>query len=67
MGIWRREMSWEERPWREASVLKESEEGFVVVFGELVREKTINGSIRQMSVFLSKIVILIEDHSGKKF
>ena len=38
--------------------LKESEEDLVAV-----REKAISGSIRQLSVFLSNIVILV-DHSG---
>ena len=47
-----------------ASILKESEEGLVIVFGRVIREKTVSGSIRQLSVCLSKIFILVEDHSG---
>ena len=47
-----------------ASVLKESEEGLVVDFGRVVREKAVSSSIRQLTVHLSKIVILVEGHSG---
>ena len=46
------------------SVLKESEEDLVVDFDRVVREKAVSGIIRQLSVCLSKIVILVEDHSG---
>ena len=46
------------------SVLKESKEGLVVGFGQVIRKKGVSGSIRQLSVCLSKILILIEDHSG---
>ena len=44
--------------------LKESEESLVVSFGRVVREKQVSGSIRQLSVSLTKIVNLVEDHSG---
>ena len=44
--------------------MKESEEGLVVGIGRIVREKAVSGSIRQLSVHLSKIVILVEDQSG---
>ena len=47
-----------------ASALKESEEGLVVDFGRVVREKAVSSSIRQLSVCLSKIVILVENYSG---
>ena len=43
--------------------LKESEKGLVVGFSRVIREKTVSGSIRQLSVCLSKIIILVEDHS----
>ena len=46
------------------SVLKESEKGLVVGSSRVIREKAVIGSIRQLSVCLSKIVILVEDHSG---
>ena len=36
----------------------------VVVFSSVVREKPVSLSIRQLSVSLTKIVILVEDHSG---
>ena len=36
----------------------------VVIFGRVIREKTVSSSIRQLSVRLSKIVILVENHSG---
>ena len=41
-----------------------SEEGLLVVFGRVFREKTVSDSVRQPSVGLSKIIILVEDHSG---
>ena len=63
LGIWRREISWEERLWRGTSVLKE-DKGLVVGDCRFMREKMVGGSIRQLSVDLSKIVILVEDHSG---
>ena len=44
--------------------LKESEESLVVGLGRVVREKAVCGIIRQWSVSLSKIIILVEDHSG---
>ena len=44
--------------------LKEREEFLVVGFVKVVGEKAVSGSIKQLSVRLSKIVILIEDHSG---
>ena len=44
--------------------LKERQEFLVVGFGRVVREKVVSGSIRQLSVRLSKTVMLIEDHSG---
>ena len=44
--------------------LKESEENLVVGLGRVIREKGLSGSIRQLSVSLSKIIILVEDHSG---
>ena len=47
-----------------ASALKESEEGLVVDFGRVVGEKAVSGSIRQLSVCLIKVVILIDDHNG---
>ena len=47
--------------------LKESEEGLVVSFGRVIREKADSGSNRQLSVHLSKIVILVENHSGTTF
>ena len=44
--------------------LKESEESLVIGFDRVVREKPGSGSIRQLSVSLTKIVSLVEDHSG---
>ena len=44
--------------------LKEREEFLIVGFSRNVREKAVSGSIRQLSICLSKIVILVEDHSG---
>ena len=44
--------------------LKECEESLVVGFGRVMREKAVSGSIRKLSVNLSKIIILIEDYSG---
>ena len=41
-------------------ILKVSEEGLVLV----IREKTLIGSIRQLSVGLSKIIIHVEVHSS---
>jgi hypothetical protein len=39
--------------------LKESEESLIVGFGRVIREKVVNGSIRQLSVSLTKIIILV--------
>jgi hypothetical protein len=36
----------------------------VIVFGRVVRENAVSGSIKQLSFCFSKIVILVEDHSG---
>ena len=47
-----------------ASGLKESEEGLVIFFGRVVMEMAVSGSIRHLSVRLSKVVILVEDHNG---
>ena len=47
-----------------SSVVKESEEGLAVVVGRVIREKMVNGSIRQLSVCLSKIVISDKDQIG---
>ena len=33
-------------------------------FSRVVREKPVSGSIRQLSVSFSKIINLVEDHSG---
>ena len=44
--------------------LKESEKGLVVGFSRVVKEKPVSSSIRQLSVGLSKIINLVEDHSG---
>ena len=46
------------------NALKGSEESLVVGFGRVAREKVVSGSIRQLSVSLSNIIILVEDHSG---
>ena len=43
-----------------ANVLKENVEGLIVGIGRVVREKVVIGSIRQLSVRLSRIVILVE-------
>jgi len=44
--------------------LKEREKVLVVGISRVVREKPVSGSIRQLSVSLSKIINLVEDHSG---
>ena len=44
--------------------MKEGEVGLVVGIGKVIREKMVSGSNRQLSVCLSKLVILLEDHSG---
>ena len=43
------------------SILKE---GLVVSIGRAIRKKTVSGRIRQLSIDLSRIIILVEDHSG---
>jgi len=62
-GIWRRDI------FREVGHggtigLEETEEGMAVSFGRIIREYAVSDSIRQLSVFQSKIIILVEDHSG---
>ena len=47
-----------------ANGLKESEESLVVGFSRVIREKAVSGSIRQLSISVSKIIIFVEDHSG---
>ena len=44
--------------------LKEREKVLVVGISRVVREKPVSGSIRQLSVSLTKIIILVEEHSG---
>ena len=44
--------------------LKEREKVLVVSISRVVREKSVSGSIRQLSVSLSKLINLVEDHSG---
>ena len=46
------------------SVFIVDEENFVVGLGKIVWEKNVNGIVRQLSVHLSKIVILVEVQSG---
>ena len=47
--------------------LKEIEESLVVGFGRVVREKPVSESIRQLSVSLTKIIILVEDHRVQNY
>ena len=44
--------------------LKVSEKGFIVSFSRVVKEKPVSGSIRQLSVSLTKIINLFKDQSG---
>ena len=44
--------------------LKEREKVLVVDISRVVREKSVSGTIRQLSVSLSKLINLVEDHSG---
>ena len=44
--------------------LKERKKVLVVGISRVVREKPVSGSIRQLSVNLSKKINLVEDHSG---
>jgi hypothetical protein len=46
------------------SILKECEECLVVGVARIISEKTVSDSVRELSVGLSRIVILAEDHSG---
>ena len=44
--------------------LKESVKSLVVGFSRVIREKPVSGSIKHLSVSLTKIIILVEDHSS---
>ena len=44
--------------------LKEREEFLVVGFSRVIRKKAVSGSIRQLSIDLSKIAVFVEDHSS---
>ena len=44
--------------------MKEREKVLVVGISRVLREKPVRGSIRQLYVSLSKIINLVEDHSG---
>ena len=49
---------------RDVNGLKEREKVLVVGISRVVREKPVSGSIRQLSVSLSKVIDLVEDHSS---
>ena len=44
--------------------MKKIEESLVVGFSKVVRKKAVSGSIRQLSVNLSKKIMLVKEHNG---
>ena len=53
-------MSWLERPWRGPVFWR----SLVVGFGGTIKEKPVCDKVGQLSVSLSKIIIIYGDHSG---